>query len=182
MSRKGKKPVSIPSGVEVKVTDSEVKVRGPKGSLSEAIPAGISVDVDDEKVAVSRASDDRDTRCLHGLIRSLINNMVIGVTEGYKKTLVVRGTGYRASLSGDKLVLSVGFSHPVEITPPEGIEVECPSRTRIVVSGIDKQLVGEIAAKIRLVRPPEPYHGYGIRYEGEHVRRKEGKSAVVTTT
>ena len=178
MSRIGKNPITLPSGVEVSVKWNVVGVKGPKGSLEQTLNDGITVTVDDGVVTVDRANDERETRALHGLMRSLINNMVIGVSEGYSKELTAVGVGYRAALKGSQLELQVGFSHPVEIDAPEGITFEVPEPTRIVVGGIDKQLVGQVAANIRAVRPPEPYKGKGIRYTDERVRRKAGKAGV----
>ena len=178
MSRIGKEPVPIPSGVDIKLVDGTVTVTGPKGELSERVPPGINVDINDDEVVVTRASDHRDHRALHGLTRSLIANMVTGVTEGYSKSLEIVGVGYRAQARGsDALVIQVGFSHPVEVQAPEGVTFEVPSPTRITVSGADKQAVGQVAADIRAIRKPEPYKGKGIRYEGEQVRRKAGKAA-----
>lgn len=176
MSRIGKKPVPIPAGVEVNVGDSEVVVKGPKGQLSQPLLPGIRINVDNGHVVVERTSDEKRHRAMHGLARSLVANMVEGVTKGYQKNLELKGVGYRAQMQGKNLVLSVGYSHPVEIAPPEGIELEVPQPTKIVVKGIDKQLVGQVAADIRAVRPPEPYLGKGIMYEGERIRRKAGKS------
>lgn len=181
MSRLGNMPVEIPDRVSVSIDGTEIEVSGKKGKLNHRIPRGISVRQEDDELIVERHGNDKQKRSMHGLTRSLLQNMVQGVSEGFEKVLIVEGTGYRVAMSGNKLQLTVGHSHPVEVDPPEGIEIETPSRTRIIVRGIDKQLVGEIAAKIRAIRPPEPYHGHGIRYEGEHIRRKEGKSAVVTT-
>ena len=178
MSRIGKSPISLPSGVEVKVNGDVVTVKGSKGSLTQTLNEGITVSVDDGTVTVERANDERETRALHGLMRSLINNMVIGVSEGYSKELTAVGVGYRAALKGKQLELQVGFSHPVEIDAPDGITFEVPEPTRIIVGGIDKQLVGQVAANIRAVRPPEPYKGKGIRYTDERVRRKAGKAGV----
>lgn len=178
MSRIGKSPIELPSGVEVKVNGSMVEVKGPKGSLKQSINDSISVSVDDGVVTVERSNEERSTKALHGLIRSLINNMVIGVSEGYSKELTAVGVGYRAALKGTQLELQVGFSHPVEIDAPDGITFEVPEPTKIVVGGIDKQLVGQVAANIRAVRPPEPYKGKGIRYVDEQVRRKAGKAGV----
>jgi len=178
MSRIGKTPVTLPSGVEVKVDGRVVDVKGPKGSLSYTANEGISVSVDDGVVTVNRADDERSTRALHGLTRSLISNMVVGVSEGYSKELTAVGVGYRAALKGKQLELQVGFSHPVNIDAPEGITFEVPEPTKIIVIGIDKQMVGQVAANIRAVRPPEPYKGKGIRYVDEHVRRKAGKAGV----
>jgi large subunit ribosomal protein L6 len=177
MSRIGNKPVEIPSDVTVTIDGSKVSVKGPKGELSRTFNEEITIKLEDNKVIVERPSDNKLHRSLHGTTRSLIENMVIGVKDGYQKALELIGVGYRASKSGSKLVLNVGYSHPVEITPEAGIEIEVPANTKVVVSGIDKERVGAIAANIRDVRPPEPYKGKGIRYEGEYVRRKEGKSA-----
>ena len=178
MSRIGNSPISLPSGVEIKINGSDVTVKGAKGALERTFDSRISFNVADDTVEVVRANDERDTRALHGLSRALLNNMVIGVSEGYKKDLEMVGVGYRASLKGKSLELLVGFSHPVLIEAPDGVEFEVPEATKISVSGIDKQLVGQVAADIRKVRPPEPYKGKGIRYAGEHVRRKAGKAGV----
>jgi len=176
VSRVGKAPIQIPSGVEVKVEGNVVTVKGPKGQLRREIHPDLTVTLENGALRVSRPSDERHHKALHGLTRTLLANMVEGVTKGYSRALEIVGTGYRASKSGKNLVLSVGFSHPVEITPPEGIEFQVPSPTQIVVNGIDKELVGQVAASVRSVRPPEPYLGKGIRYVGEKVRRKEGKT------
>lgn len=181
MSRVGNRPIDVPDGVQVTIESDVVTVSGPKGELNQDVPREISLTLADGQVVVERSGDARRSRSLHGLIRTLIANMIEGVTEGFSKSLIIEGTGYRASLSGRKLILTVGYSHPVEIVPPESIELETPSQRRIIVRGPDKQLVGQLAAEIRDVRPPEPYHGFGIRYEGERIRRKEGKSAVTTT-
>ena len=176
MSRIGKLPVSVPAGVEVKINGSDVSVKGPKGELSYSFSKNLKISQTDEGVVVERPNDERENRALHGLTRTLINNMIVGVTEGYVKTLELQGVGYRASLKGKSLEMTLGFSHPVKVDPPEGIEFECPETTIINVKGIDKQLVGQVAADVRSYRPPEPYKGKGIRYQGEHVRRKEGKA------
>ena len=178
MSRIGKSPIDLPSGVDVKVADGVVTVKGPKGSLTQEIQPSMSVGVEDGTVTVSRESEERHVRALHGLTRSLINNMVIGVTDGYSKELTAVGVGYRAALKGSNLELQVGFSHPVSIDAPDGISFDVPEPTKIIVSGIDKQMVGQVAANIRAVRPPEPYKGKGIRYSDEQVRRKAGKAGV----
>ncbi len=178
MSRIGKSPVPLPSGVEVKVDGSDVFVKGTKGTLERSFDSRMSFSVSDGAVDVVRADDERETRALHGLSRALLNNMVIGVSEGYRKDLEMVGVGYRASLKGKTIELLVGFSHPVNVVAPDGIVFEVPENTKISVIGIDKQLVGQIAADIRKVRPPEPYKGKGIRYAGEHVRRKAGKAGV----
>lgn len=176
MSRIGKAPITIPAGVEVKVEGNLVRVKGPKGELSREISHAMSVEIENGALRVVRPSDEREHKALHGLTRTLINNMVEGVTHGYTRNLEMVGTGYRAAKSGSKLTLQVGFSHPVEFDPPKGIEFAVPAVNQIVVSGIDKELVGQMAADIRAVRPPEPYLGKGIKYAGEVVRRKEGKT------
>lgn len=176
MSRIGKMPIKVPAGVNVAVEGNLVKVKGPKGEISREIHHDLSVDVADGQIRVNRPSDEREYKALHGLTRTLIANMVEGVTKGYQKSLELVGTGYRASKSGTKLVLTVGYSHPVEIEPPKGIEIEVPNPASIIVKGIDKETVGELSAKIRAVRAPEPYLGKGIRYAGEKVRRKVGKT------
>ena len=178
MSRIGNSPVLLPGGVEIKVDGPGVSVKGAKGTLERSFDSRISFDVDEGVVKVVRADDGRETRALHGLSRALPNNMVIGVSEGYRKDLEMVGVGYRVSLTGKTIELLVGFSHSVSIVAPEGIEFEVPENTKISVIGIDKQLVGQVAADIRKVRPPEPYKGKGIRYAGEHVRRKAGKAGV----
>ena len=178
MSRIGKAPIDLPSGVEAKVTGNAVEVKGAKGTLTQVVDPLISVSVDDGIVTVARANEERSTKALHGLYRSLINNMVVGVSEGYIKELTAVGVGYRATLKGKNIELQVGFSHPVNIDAPDGIIFEVPEPTRIIVIGIDKQKVGQTAANIRSVRPPEPYKGKGIRYKDEHVRRKAGKAGV----
>jgi large subunit ribosomal protein L6 len=165
----------LPAGVNVEIADDLVTVNGPKGRLSQPVPTGITIRQEDDQVIVERASDERTQRSLHGLLRTLVNNMVIGVTQGFEKRLEIVGTGYRAQPSGQGLSIAVGYSHPVVFTPPEGITLGMDG-PRVVVSGIDKQLVGEIAARIRRIRPPEPYKGKGIRYQGEYVRRKAGKA------
>ena len=177
MSRIGKLPITIPAGVTVTVSDENVvSVKGPKGELSERISKDISVNVDGNVLTVARPSDDKKHRALHGLSRALIMNMVNGVTNGFTKELDMVGVGYRATKNGKKLVLAIGFSHPVEFEEKDGITFDVPAPTHIVVKGISKQMVGEIAAKIRAVRPPEPYLGKGIKYTDEVIRRKEGKT------
>ena len=176
MSRIGKMPVAIPEGVQVTVENNKVTVKGPKGSLSREFHNDIIIKTEDSNIIVERPSDQKNHRALHGLTRSLINNMIAGVVGGFQKVLVLEGVGYRAALQGKKLTLTVGYSHPVEFEPPEGTEFEVPAPNRIIVKGIDKELVGQIAANIRAVREPEPYKGKGIRYEDEVVRRKEGKT------
>jgi large subunit ribosomal protein L6 len=177
MSRIGRKPITVPSGVTVTIDPEVVRVHGPKGELSERIPRDITVAQDGEELTVTRPTDRGEHRALHGLTRSLVANMVEGVTDGFVKTLEIQGVGYRAVLKGRDLELALGYSHPVSIKAPDGIEFDVPQPTRVVVRGISKQLVGEIAANIRKQRPPEPYKGKGIRYEGEYVARKVGKRA-----
>jgi large subunit ribosomal protein L6 len=177
VSRIGKQPVALPEGVEVAIEPELVRVKGPKGELSERVARDIDVRQDDGQIVVTRPTDRGEHRALHGLTRSLIANMVQGVTEGFEKRLEIQGVGYRAQLQGRKLVLALGYSHPVEIEAPEGIDFEVPVPTQIVVRGISKQAVGEVAANIRKRRPPEPYKGKGIRYQGEYVARKVGKRA-----
>ena len=177
MSRIGKQPVAVPDGVEITIEPELVSVKGPKGELSERKSREIDVKQEDGQIVVSRPTDRGEHRALHGLTRSLIANMVEGVTNGFEKRLEIQGVGYRANLQGKKLVLALGYSHPVELEAPEGIDFEVPLPTRIVVRGISKQVVGEVAANIRKQRPPEPYKGKGIRYEGEYVQRKVGKRA-----
>jgi large subunit ribosomal protein L6 len=177
MSRIGKNPITVPEGVEVVIEPGLVTVKGPKGELSEKISRDLTVTQDGDTVTVARPTDRGEHRALHGLSRSLIANMVEGVTNGFEKTLEIQGVGYRAQLKGKDLVLALGYSHPVEITAPEGIEFEVPEPTEVKVRGISKQMVGETAANIRKRRPPEPYKGKGIRYRDEHVIRKVGKRA-----
>ena len=178
MSRIGLKPITLPAGVEVKVDGNVVSVKGPKGQLQEEISSLISVSIDDGTLTVSRDGDEAEKRAQHGLARTLINNMVVGVTEGFEKKLQLIGVGYKAEKKGKKLVMSLGYSHPVEMEDPEGITTETPDANTIVVKGINKAQVGNYAANIRAWRKPEPYKGKGIRYEGEQVRRKEGKTGV----
>ncbi|HEV2125455.1 MAG TPA: 50S ribosomal protein L6 [Chloroflexota bacterium] len=177
MSRIGRMPVPVPSGVNVNVQGDVVVVKGPKGELTVPLNRRLKVDMGDGELTLSRPSDARDDRAQHGLARSLINNAVVGVTEGFTRNLEIRGVGYRAQMRGKTLELSLGFSHPVVVDPPEGITLATPEATRITVSGIDKQLVGQVAANIRALRPPDSYHGKGVRYEGEQVRLKAGKTA-----
>jgi ribosomal protein L6, bacterial type len=176
MSRIGRKPIQLPSGVEVKVDGNVITVKGPKGALTRQLHRDMKVTVEEGSVRVERPSDNKLHRSLHGTTRSVIQNMVDGVTAGFSKSLELVGVGYRASKSGEKVVLNVGYSHPVEIVPEKGIEFEVPSQNKIIVKGIDKELVGATAAKIRSVREPEPYKGKGIKYEGERILRKEGKA------
>jgi large subunit ribosomal protein L6 len=178
MSRIGRKPIEIPSGVTVEVSPGgRVTVTGPLGTLEEQVPTRMQVDQDDGVVTVTRPTDRGDDRALHGLTRTLVANMVEGVTKGFEKHLEIQGVGYRAQLKGSDLELAVGFSHPVTVTPRAGISFEVPQPTQVIVKGTSKQVVGQTAAEIRKVRPPEPYKGKGIRYQGEHVRRKVGKRA-----
>lgn len=178
MSRVGKQPVPIPSGVEVSVADQSVTVKGAKGELARTFPDEVSFSVEDGEVLVTRESDDRRSRAMHGLSRALLANMVLGVSEGFTRELQLVGVGYRAALKGSTLELAVGFSHPVSMEAPDGVTFEVPEPTKIIVSGIDKERVGQASANIRKVRPPEPYKGKGIRYADEYVRRKAGKAGV----
>ena len=177
MSRIGRQPITIPQGVDVALDGSHVAVKGPRGSLERDLHADMRIVQEDGVIRVERPSDERMHRALHGLTRTLVANMIEGVTNGYEKRLEIVGVGYRAALKGSDLELALGFSHPVDFPPPEGIEFEVPAPNRITVRGIDKQLVGQVAANIRKIRKPEPYKGKGIRYEGEHVRKKAGKAA-----
>lgn len=177
MSRIGLSPITLPSGVEVAISGQLVTVKGPKGELARSLPEEISVTQEDGELRVARSGDAREARALHGLVRSLLANMVEGVTNGFEKRLEIHGVGYRAAKQGNDLELSVGFSHTVKKAAPAGIEFEVPAPTRITVRGIDKQLVGQTAAEIRAIKKPEPYKAKGIRYEGEQVRRKGGKAA-----
>lgn len=176
MSRIGKKPISLPQGVEIEINDNIVTVKGPKGTLTQEIPSEIALVQEGDQLLATRPSDLRRHRALHGLTRALVANMVEGVTKGFEKKLEMVGVGYRAQMQGSKLVIAIGFSHPVEVEAPEGIAFEVPAPTKISIKGIDKQLVGNTAAHIRDIRKPEPYKGKGIRYEGEVVRRKAGKA------
>lgn len=176
MSRIGNKPITIPSGVEVKLDGNTVTVKGPKGELTRTVDPVLSVKKENDEILVSRPDDSKKSKSLHGLNRSLVYNMVVGVTEGFKKELEVNGVGYRAAMKGKDLDLTIGYSHPVVMTPPEGIAIEVPDPNKIVVSGADKEKVGQFTAEIREKRLPEPYKGKGIKYVGEHIRRKEGKA------
>ena len=176
MSRIGRKPITIPAGVEVKINGSEVTVKGPKGTLTQTFNSRISVKVEGSEILGTRPTDDKEDRALHGLTRTLVSNMVIGVTEGFKKELEVNGVGYRVQKQGKNLVMNLGFSHQVIMPEIDGITIECPSANAIVITGADKQMVGQFAAEVREKRPPEPYKGKGIKYAGEHIRRKEGKA------
>lgn len=177
MSRIGLKPIVIPAGVDVTISDENtVTVKGPNGTLTQDVNKDITVTVNGSEITLQRPSDDKEHRSLHGLYRALIANMVTGVTEGFKKNLEVNGVGYRVQMQGENLVMNLGFSHQVIMTAPEGVKVECPNVNSIVISGADKQAVGQFAAKVREKRPPEPYKGKGIKYAEEHIRRKEGKA------
>ncbi|MFB4214202.1 50S ribosomal protein L6 [Shouchella sp. JSM 1781072] len=176
MSRVGLKPITIPEGVTVSLDGNLCTVKGPKGELSRELHQDIKVNLENNEMTFERPSDHKEHRALHGTMRANVNNMVEGVTKGFERGLELNGVGYRASKSGNKLVLNVGYSHPVEITPEEGLEIEVPSNTKVIVRGINKERVGALASNIRAVRQPEPYKGKGIRYEGEYVRRKEGKT------
>ncbi len=176
MSRVGRLPIAIPAGVEAAVTGQVVRVKGPRGALERNVHPAIRVAVEEQRIVVTRQSDNRSHRALHGLTRALVANMVNGVTNGYRVELEIQGVGYRAQKQGQNLTIQVGYSHPVEITPPQGVTLDAPVPTRIVVSGIDKEQVGQLAATIRAIREPDPYKGKGIRYLGERVRRKPGKA------
>jgi large subunit ribosomal protein L6 len=177
VSRIGKKPIAIAKGVQVQMAERRITVKGPKGELSATVHPQIGVDVSADTVLMTRAGESKSQRSLHGLWRALVQNMVTGVTAGYSRKLELVGVGYRAEMKGSRLQLLLGYSHPILFVPPAGIKVETPTQTSIAISGIDKQLVGQVAAKIRSFRPPEPYKGKGIKYEGERVRRKAGKAA-----
>src|SRR5215210_7133599 len=177
MSRIGKQPIDVPAGVLVAIDPGRVTVSGPRGELRQQVPQRMKIEQEDGRIVVTRPTERGEDRALHGLTRTLVANMVEGVTKGFEKKLEIQGVGYRATLAGSNLELAVGFSHPVRIVPRQGIEFEVPAPTQVVVKGIDKQLVGQTAAEIRKVRPSEPYKGKGIRYEGEFVRRKVGKRA-----
>ncbi len=176
MSRIGLKPIAIPAGVDVSINGNAVTVKGPNGTLTMDKHPNISVSINDGEVNVARPNDDKENRALHGLTRALIANMVEGVTNGFKKVLEVNGVGYRVQMQGSNLVMNLGFSHQVIMTAPEGVKIECPSANQIIISGADKQAVGQFAAQVREKRPPEPYKGKGIKYAEEHIRRKEGKA------
>ena len=176
MSRIGRKPITVPAGVDVKINGTEVTVKGPKGTLTQSFSERMTIKVEGNEILVTRPTDDKEDRALHGLTRTLVNNMVVGVTEGYKKELEVNGVGYRVQKQGKNLVMNLGFSHQVIMPEIDGITIECPSANAIVISGADKQMVGQFAAEVREKRPPEPYKGKGIKYAGEYIRRKEGKA------
>lgn len=176
MSRIGKKPIPVPQGVDIKIADNLVTVNGPKGQLEQEIHRDMIIKLEEGNLVVERPSDAKNHRSLHGLTRTLLSNMVEGVTKGFQRNLEMVGVGYRAAKQGNKLVLTIGYSHPVEVEPPAGIEIEVPAPTKIAIKGANKQAVGQLAANIRAVREPEPYKGKGIRYEGEVIRRKAGKA------
>ena len=176
MSRIGLKPITIPAGVDVNIDANTVTVKGPNGTLTMDAHPNMDISVEGSEIIVSRPNDQKENRSLHGLTRTLIANMVTGVTEGFKKTLEVNGVGYRVQMQGNDLVMNLGYSHQVTMTAPEGIKIECPTANQIVISGADKQAVGQFAAQVREKRPPEPYKGKGIKYAEEHIRRKEGKA------
>lgn len=176
MSRIGRLPVDVPQGVDVQINGTNVRVKGPKGQIEHTFPASMSIKLESGQVIVKRPSDDGKHRSLHGMTRALINNMVIGVTQGFEKVLEINGVGYRAELKGKSLIINVGYSHPVEVEPPEGIVFEVEDRSKVIhIKGYDKALVGQVAADIRSIRPPEPYKGKGIKYRDERIRRKAGK-------
>lgn len=176
MSRIGNKVITLPQGVEITQNGDQVTVKGPKGELTRTFDPNIKINIDGTEVTLTRPDDTKESKTMHGTMRANLNNMVVGVSEGFEKSLELIGVGYRAQLQGKKLVLNVGYSHPVEFEAPEGITFEVPSNTQVIVKGINKEVVGQISAEIRGVRPPEPYKGKGIRYTGEYVRRKEGKT------
>lgn len=177
MSRIGKKPITVPAGVEVKINGTEVSVKGPKGELKNSFNKDLTIAMEGNEITVTRPSDEKEHRAMHGLTRTLIANMIIGVTDGYSKTLEVNGVGYRAQKQGSNLVMNLGFSHQVIMPEIDGITIDVPNPNQIVISGADKQKVGQFAAEVREKRPPEPYKGKGIKYADEHIRRKEGKAA-----
>jgi ribosomal protein L6, bacterial type len=179
MSRIGRLPIPVPSGVDVTIDGRNVTVTGPRGSLSRALHPDMTVSREDATLVVTRPTEQKTHKQLHGLTRTLVNNMIVGVTDGYRKGLEITGVGYRAALNGRKLTLNLGYSHPIEIDPPEGIAFEVENPTRLAVVGIDKELVGQIAAKVRATRKPEPYKGKGVRYSGEYIRRKAGKAGKI---
>jgi large subunit ribosomal protein L6 len=180
MSRVGRLPIEVPSGVDVEIKGAHVRVKGPKGELSHTFPPVVEIALEDGQVTVTRISEEKFHRAMHGTARAVLNNMIVGVSAGFEKFLEIHGVGYRAEMSGKNMILSVGYSHPVEIIPPEGITFEVLERNNLIrVAGYDKQVVGQISAEIRKVRPPEPYKGKGIRYRGEYVRRKAGKAGKV---
>ncbi len=177
MSRIGKKPINVPKGVTVTLDGQNIKVKGPKGELESRFHPNMSIELKDDVLTVTRPNDLKENKALHGLTRALIQNMIVGVTDSYQKTLDIVGVGYRAELKGKNLLLNIGFSHPIYFMPPDGVSLQAPTQTQIVISGIDKQLVGMVAAKIRSIRKPEPYKGKGIKYSDEQIQRKAGKTA-----
>jgi large subunit ribosomal protein L6 len=177
VSRIGRKPVPVVKGIKIERSAETLKVKGPKGELTAKVPASIGVEVKDSEVIITRSSDEKSQRALHGTWRALINNLVKGVSEGFQRKLEIVGVGYKAEMKGKKLQLSLGYSHPILFVPPDSVKIETPIPTNILISGIDKQLVGQVASKIRSFRPPEPYKGKGVKYEGEYIRRKAGKAA-----
>jgi len=179
MSRIGRLPIAVPSTVDVTIDGRELTVKGPKGTLSRTLHPDMTVSREEDNLVVTRPTEQKTHKQLHGLTRTLVNNMVVGVTDGYRKGLEITGVGYRAALNGNKLTLNLGYSHPIEIDPPEGISFEVENPTRLAVVGIDKELVGQIAAKVRATRKPEPYKGKGVRYAGEYIRRKAGKAGKI---
>ena len=179
MSRIGRLPIPVPSGVDVTIEGRTVTVKGPKGSLTRELHPDITVAREDDRLVVTRPTEQKTHKQLHGLTRTLVNNMVVGVTDGYRKSLEITGVGYRAAKVGEKLQLNLGYSHPIEIAPPQGISFEVENPTRLAVIGIDKELVGQVAAKVRQTRKPEPYKGKGVRYSGEYIRRKAGKAGKI---
>ena len=179
MSRVGRLPIEVPGGVDIEIKGSHIRVKGPKGELAHTFPAVVDIALEDGQVKVTRHSEEKFHRSMHGTARAVIQNMITGVSEGFEKFLEIHGVGYRAEMSGKNMIINVGYSHPVEVVPPEGITFEVLERNNLIkVSGYDKQVVGQISAEIRKIRPPEPYKGKGIRYRGEYVRRKAGKKAV----
>jgi large subunit ribosomal protein L6 len=179
MSRIGRLPIAVPSGVDVTIDGRTVTVKGPKGSLTRELHPDIAVSREDDRLVVTRPTEQKTHKQLHGLTRSLVNNMVVGVTDGYRKSLEITGVGYRAAKVGEKLQLNLGYSHPIEIAPPQGISFEVENPTHLSVVGIDKELVGQVAAQVRSTRKPEPYKGKGVRYAGEYIRRKAGKAGKI---
>ena len=179
MSRIGRMPIAVPSGVDVSIDGRTVTVKGPKGTLSRTLHPDITISREDGTLVVTRPTEQKTHKQLHGLTRTLVNNMVVGVTDGYRKGLEITGVGYRAALNGQKLQLNLGYSHPIEIEPPDGISFEVENPTRLAVIGIDKELVGQVAAQVRATRKPEPYKGKGVRYAGEYIRRKAGKAGKI---
>jgi len=182
MSRIGKKPVPLPKGITVQKKDGTLKVTGPKGELSASVPPSIGVEIKPNEIVLTRSSDLKSQKALHGTWRALVNNMIRGVSEGFRKKLEIVGVGYKAELKGKKIQFALGYSHPILFEPPQGIKIEIPQPTAVIISGIDRQLVGQVAAKLRSFRPPEPYKGKGVKYEGEYIRRKAGKAAATAGT